>query len=52
MTAKRARNLAFSAIVLIAAAIWIFPLYWALTTSLRSAPLRSANASGSCPGSK
>ena len=36
MTAKRARNLAFSAIVLIAAAIWIFPLYWALTTSLRS----------------
>ena len=36
MTAKRARNLAFSAIVLIAAAIWIFPPYWALTTSLRS----------------
>lgn len=36
MTAKQARNIAFSALVLIAAAIWIFPLYWALTTSLRS----------------
>jgi multiple sugar transport system permease protein len=36
MTSKRARNLAFTLIVLIAAAIWIFPLYWALTTSLRS----------------
>ncbi|WP_417280401.1 carbohydrate ABC transporter permease [Celeribacter sp.] len=36
MTAKRARNIAFTAIVLIAALIWIFPLYWALTTSLRS----------------
>ncbi len=36
MTAKRARNIAFSIIVLIAAGIWIFPLYWALTTSLRS----------------
>lgn len=36
MTAKRARNFAFSGIVLIAAMIWIFPLYWALTTSLRS----------------
>ncbi|EAR51058.1 hypothetical protein OG2516_04149 [Oceanicola granulosus HTCC2516] len=36
MTAKRARNIAFTALVLIAAAIWIFPLYWALTTSLRS----------------
>lgn len=36
MTAKQGRNIAFSALVLIAAAIWIFPLYWALTTSLRS----------------
>lgn len=36
MTLKRARNIAFTGIVLIAAAIWIFPLYWALTTSLRS----------------
>jgi len=36
MTAKQGRNLTFSALVLIAAAIWIFPLYWALTTSLRS----------------
>lgn len=36
MTARTARNLAFGAIVLIAAIIWIFPLYWALTTSLRS----------------
>ncbi len=36
MSAKQARNIAFSGIVLIAAAIWIFPLYWALTTSLRS----------------
>lgn len=36
MTARRARNFAFSGIVLIAAMIWIFPLYWALTTSLRS----------------
>ncbi|MBK4216711.1 carbohydrate ABC transporter permease [Paracoccus caeni] len=36
MTAKRARNLAFAALVLIAAMIWIFPLYWALTTSLRT----------------
>jgi len=36
MTAKHARNFAFTGIVLIAAAIWIFPLYWALTTSLRS----------------
>ncbi|MBV6636512.1 MAG: carbohydrate ABC transporter permease [Mameliella sp.] len=36
MTVKRARDLTFSGIVLIAAAIWIFPLYWALTTSLRS----------------
>ena len=36
MTAKHARDLAFTGIVLIAAAIWIFPLYWALTTSLRS----------------
>ncbi|WP_292291984.1 carbohydrate ABC transporter permease [Marivita sp.] len=36
MTARRARNFAFSGLVLIAAMIWIFPLYWALTTSLRS----------------
>lgn len=36
MTAKQGRNIAFSGIVLIAAAIWVFPLYWALTTSLRS----------------
>ena len=36
MTAKQARNLAFFTLVLIAAFIWIFPLYWALTTSLRS----------------
>lgn len=36
MTAKQTRNLAFVGIVLIAALIWIFPLYWALTTSLRS----------------
>ena len=36
MTAKRVRNLAFIGIVLIAAAIWVFPLYWALATSLRS----------------
>ncbi|GGC22353.1 sugar ABC transporter permease [Marivita lacus] len=36
MTARRARNFAFSGIVLIAAMIWIFPLYWSLTTSLRS----------------
>lgn len=36
MTARRARNFAFSGIVLIAAMIWIFPIYWALTTSLRS----------------
>lgn len=36
MTAKQGRNIAFSAIVLIAAAIWVFPLYWALTTSLRT----------------
>lgn len=36
ITLKQARNLAFTTIVLIAAAIWIFPLYWALTTSLRS----------------
>ncbi len=36
MNAKRTRNLAFAGIVLIAALIWIFPLYWALTTSLRS----------------
>lgn len=36
MTMKQARNIAFTGIVLIAAGIWIFPLYWALTTSLRS----------------
>lgn len=36
MTAKQGRNIAFSGIVLIAAAIWVFPLYWALTTSLRT----------------
>ncbi|MFV0385727.1 carbohydrate ABC transporter permease [Paracoccus sp. (in: a-proteobacteria)] len=36
MTAKRARNIAFATLALIAAAIWTFPLYWALTTSLRS----------------
>ncbi|MBR9763146.1 MAG: carbohydrate ABC transporter permease [Rhodobacteraceae bacterium] len=36
MTLKQARNLAFTGLVLIAAAIWTFPLYWALTTSLRS----------------
>lgn len=36
MTAKQGRNITFAALVLIAAAIWIFPLYWALTTSLRS----------------
>ena len=45
MTAKRIRNIAFSGIVLIAAIIWIFPLYWALTTSLRSEE-RIASASG------
>ncbi|MFV0360064.1 carbohydrate ABC transporter permease [Tropicimonas sp.] len=36
MTARRIRNIAFAGIVVIAALIWIFPLYWALTTSLRS----------------
>ncbi|WP_010139651.1 carbohydrate ABC transporter permease [Oceanicola sp. S124] len=36
MTLKQARTLAFTGLVLIAAAIWTFPLYWALTTSLRS----------------
>lgn len=36
MTAKRARDIAFVTLVLIAAFIWVFPLYWALTTSLRS----------------
>lgn len=46
MTAKRARSLAFTAIVLIAAAIWIFPLYWALTTSLRSEARIVSDAGG------
>ncbi|RYH04935.1 carbohydrate ABC transporter permease, partial [Tropicimonas sp. IMCC6043] len=36
MTVKRARNIAFSGIVLTAASIWLFPLYSALSTSLRS----------------
>ncbi|MBM3606089.1 MAG: carbohydrate ABC transporter permease [Alphaproteobacteria bacterium] len=36
MTSRQARNIAFIALVLIAALIWVFPLYWALTTSLRS----------------
>lgn len=36
MTAKQWRNTSLTALILIAATIWIFPLYWALTTSLRS----------------
>ena len=46
MTAKRIRNIAFSGIVLIAAIIWIFPLYWALTTSLRSEERIASGSAG------
>ncbi|MFV0332777.1 MAG: carbohydrate ABC transporter permease [Tropicimonas sp.] len=46
MTARRIRNIAFAGIVVIAALIWIFPLYWALTTSLRSEARIVSDAAG------
>jgi multiple sugar transport system permease protein len=36
ITTRRFENLTLSAITLTAAAIWVFPLYWAVITSLRS----------------
>lgn len=46
MTTKQARNLALTGLALIAALIWIFPLYWALTTSLRTEGRIVSDAAG------
>jgi len=49
ITTRRFENLTLSAITLTAAAIWVFPLYWAIVTSLRSESRVVSSGAGLIP---
>ncbi|RII36904.1 carbohydrate ABC transporter permease [Pseudooceanicola sediminis] len=48
-TQRRIENIALTAITLIAGLIWIFPLYWAFVTSIRSETRVVADGAGLLP---
>ena len=50
MKARRVENAVLTVATLIAAAIWFFPLYWAIVTSLRTDESVVAGAGGYCSG--
>ena len=49
ITTRRFENLTLSTITLTAAAIWVFPLYWAIVTSLRSESRVVSSGAGLIP---